>query len=114
MCARRARATNARQTHMKRIQMRVRVCSVVAAMALVAGLPGWAMAASAVFVVNTNGNAADASPGDGICGIAGGGCTLRAAIQEANAAAGLDTINFAIGTGLQQIAISSSRSEERR
>ncbi|MFM8321422.1 MAG: hypothetical protein ACKOC5_10940, partial [Chloroflexota bacterium] len=34
----------------------------------------------------------DAAPGDGVCLAVGGGCTLRAAIQEANACAGADII----------------------
>lgn len=36
------------------------------------------------FLVNSNGDAADANPGDGICATSGSVCTLRAAIQEAN------------------------------
>lgn len=36
----------------------------------------------------------DTNPGDGMCTTAGGGCTLRAAIEEANAWAGADSIMF--------------------
>jgi CSLREA domain-containing protein len=36
-------------------------------------------------VVNSAGDASDANPGDGVCATSGGVCTLRAAIQEANA-----------------------------
>jgi CSLREA domain-containing protein len=61
-------------------------------------------ARAATFVVNSTGDAADATPGNGVCATSGGVCTLRAAIQEANALAGNDTINFAIGTGPQTIA----------
>jgi CSLREA domain-containing protein len=59
----------------------------------------------ATFIVNSNGDQPDINPGDGICdtgGISGGAaaCTLRAAIQEANATAnagGLpDVIHFNI------------------
>src|SRR5262249_49899691 len=60
--------------------------------------------------VNNNGDGGDANPGDGVCetGAGNGICTLRAAIQEANAFAGTDTINFAIsGSGLHTIAIST-------
>ncbi|MCI0390612.1 MAG: FG-GAP-like repeat-containing protein [Acidobacteria bacterium] len=57
---------------------------------------------AATFVVNSNGNGSDAQPGDGICstpaGTAQGVCTLRAAIQEANASPGPDAINFNIPT----------------
>jgi CSLREA domain-containing protein len=47
------------------------------------------------YIVNNNGDGTDAVPGDGNCLTAGTfDCTLRAAIQEANAHAGADFINF--------------------
>lgn len=48
------------------------------------------------FTVNDNGDASDATPGDESCATAGAVCTLRAAIQEANALAscGVIDINF--------------------
>ena len=44
-------------------------------------------APASTFVVNSNGDQPDVNPGNGICEITAGGgvCTLRAAIQEANA-----------------------------
>lgn len=47
-------------------------------------------------VVNDSGDATDAAPGNGICETAAGNgvCTLRAAVAEANALAGDDTISF--------------------
>ncbi|MEO5627181.1 MAG: choice-of-anchor Q domain-containing protein [Dokdonella sp.] len=39
------------------------------------------------FVVSRTDDATDLTPGNGVCQAAGGGCTLRAAIQEANAMA---------------------------
>lgn len=54
-------------------------------------------APTATFNVNVSFDAADANVGDGLCAISanlGGACTLRAAIQEANASAGSDTINL--------------------
>ena len=44
--------------------------------------------------MNTNVDLPDANPGNGVCETASGNgvCTLRAAIQEANALAGADTI----------------------
>nr|QEO74283.1 hypothetical protein [uncultured bacterium] len=61
-------------------------------------------AAALTFTVTSTGDGADAAPGNGVCAVAGGGgCTLRAAVQEANALAGPDTIHFAIGSGAQQI-----------
>jgi CSLREA domain-containing protein len=58
---------------------------------------------AAVFVVDSTGDGADAAAGNGVCATAGGVCTLRAAIQEANALAGANSIHFAIGTGPQRI-----------
>ena len=55
-------------------------------------------AAAATFTVNTTADTQDAAPGNGICGDAGGQCSLRAAITEANALAGADTITLPGGT----------------
>ena len=51
---------------------------------------------AAVFTVNSPVDVSDASPGNGICETApgNGACTLRAAIQESNALAGIDQINL--------------------
>ena len=46
--------------------------------------------------VNATGDLADNNIGDGICNTGQGECTLRAAIQEANADPAATTINFAI------------------
>ena len=67
---------------------------------------------AATFTVNS---AAD--PGDGICDATE--CTLREAIDAANASAGADAITFSIGAGAQTIAPTSplspcSRSERPR
>ena len=54
--------------------------------------------------VNSTGDASDATPGDGDCDTGGTNsegdpeCTLRAAIEEANASATVDTIHFNIPT----------------
>jgi CSLREA domain-containing protein len=47
---------------------------------------------AATFNVNSTIDDVDTVPGNGLCATAGGVCTLRAAIQEANALAGPDTI----------------------
>jgi len=47
------------------------------------------------YTVNSDTDAADFNPGDGVCATAGGNCTLRAAIQEANQDGGASTITFA-------------------
>ncbi len=52
-------------------------------------------AMNATMIVNAAGNASDANPNDGICAAANGNCTLRAAIEQANAAPGEDKIEFA-------------------
>src|ERR1043165_4279589 len=54
--------------------------------------------AGTTFTVNSTDDTADASPGDGVCETATGNgvCTLRAAIQEANASTGPVTISFNI------------------
>src|SRR5271169_408300 len=54
-------------------------------------------AQAATFTVTSLADAADASPGDGICAAPSGACTLRAAIQEANALAGPDMITVPAG-----------------
>lgn len=53
---------------------------------------------AATFTVDNSGNAADATPGNGVCATAGAVCTLRAAIEEANSLAGTDTISAQAGT----------------
>ena len=72
--------------------------------------PAVVLSASALtLTVNTNGDTPDATPGNGICADSVGNCTLRAAIQEANASAGADTINFGIsGAGVHTITVTSS------
>ena len=48
----------------------------------------------------------DATPGDGICATASGGCSLRAAMEEANAFGGADQIIFGLpGAGVHVISI---------
>ena len=63
-------------------------------------------ASAATFTVDDAGDAADQSAGDGVCATASSTCTLRAAIQEANAlSGGPHTIAFALaGGGVRSIA----------
>ncbi len=63
---------------------------------------------AAVFVVDSTANLPDADTSDGLCQTPIGTCTLRAAIQQANALPGLDSIHFNIGTGLQTITPSAT------
>jgi CSLREA domain-containing protein len=59
---------------------------------------------AATFAVNTVNDTADLTPGDGNCVDSGGNCSLRAAISEANALAGADTINIPQGNYIQGLA----------
>ncbi|HHP7237349.1 T9SS type A sorting domain-containing protein [Longibacter sp.] len=66
---------------------------------LVAFMAAWStMSTPAIaqqtFQVDSRGDAGDANVGDGSCETAGGVCTLRAAIEEANADGADDTIEF--------------------
>lgn len=54
-------------------------------------------AGAATFRVNSTADSVDATPGDGTCATSVGSCTLRAAIQEANALAGGDRIRVPAG-----------------
>jgi CSLREA domain-containing protein len=65
-------------------------------------------APSASLTVNSTGDANDAAPGNGVCNDGTGACTLRGAIQEANALAGADTITFALGAGTPTISPASA------
>jgi CSLREA domain-containing protein len=79
------------------------------ALALIPITPLPSQAAGVTFVVNSTGDAPDAS-NDGACATTGPSvgsnpeCTLRAAIEAANSAAGADTISFNIpGSGVHTI-----------
>jgi uncharacterized delta-60 repeat protein/CSLREA domain-containing protein len=52
--------------------------------------------AAATFTVNSTGDGADSNTADDLCNDGTGNCTLRAAIQQANATAGADTIAFSV------------------
>jgi len=53
---------------------------------------------AATFMVDTTTDSIDAEPGNGVCADADGQCSLRAAIQEANALIGADMIVLPKGT----------------
>lgn len=77
-------------------RQRKRLCCLVVCgiLQLTIGLPGHA----ATFIVNSTADTSDDNPGNGICADADGDCTLRAAIQEANALAGNDSIVLSAAT----------------
>jgi CSLREA domain-containing protein len=63
-----------------------------------------ASARAATFEVDTEADSVDSNPGDGLCIDVDGHCSLRAAVQEANALAGADTIGLPAGTFALTIA----------
>ena len=69
--------------------------TVAAACLLVAAAPA---TAAEVFDVDSTNDAIDANVTDDVCATAGGKCTLRAAIAQANETAGNDIINVPKGT----------------
>jgi CSLREA domain-containing protein len=66
--------------------------------AVVASLFVVSQARATIFVVDSTADTTDANTADGVCAAAGGGCTLRAAIVQANALMGADTITLPAGT----------------
>ncbi len=61
---------------------------------LIWSVPPTTRASGETFLVNTASDAPDNNIGNCLCQTAGGGCSLRAAIQEANACSGAQTIRF--------------------
>lgn len=67
--------------------------------AAMGGLWAWAhSAAAATFIVDTTADGNDDVPGDGTCATNTGVCTVRAAVHEANALSGADTVSIPAGT----------------
>lgn len=68
---------------------------LIASSALLVNATGFA----ATFVVDSIFDTGDTNPGDNVCEATTGGvqCTLRAAIEEANARSGFDAIEFSVG-----------------
>ena len=81
------------------------ICLAITLLTVLALAPG-AWAAPTTFVVDSIGDAVDVAPGNGACATSGNACTLRAAIQEANATtAGLPyTVQF----NVSQISVPST------
>ncbi|MCK5315819.1 MAG: CSLREA domain-containing protein, partial [Anaerolineales bacterium] len=79
--------------------MKLKSVSLLVSLALVLGLlgisPARAEPQEKLYIVNSDTDAPDANPGDGVCATAGGNCTLRAAIQEANRDSVPSIIKFA-------------------
>ena len=80
----------------RRSRARAIAILLVSALFFVAAQLSQTTQAAGPFTVNSLADTPDAAPGNGICADAGGACTLRAAINEADAVFGEDTINFSV------------------
>ncbi|WP_162605917.1 right-handed parallel beta-helix repeat-containing protein [Jiangella aurantiaca] len=98
-------ATSEGRLHDVRRRRRHLIIAVLATALVLAGmlpvLPALAAASAptgTTLLVDDTNDQVDANVGDRVCRASGGGCTLRAAVQEANAIAGPDTIHILPGT----------------
>ncbi len=89
----------------ERLNMRrLQIFGAMLVLALLCVLTLTSTAHAATFIVDSTGDQSDGVPGNGVCLTIVNTCTLRAAIEEANAFAGADTVNFNIaGAGVQTI-----------
>ncbi len=80
---------------------------------LTAGAAAWApgvalgRAASLTFTVNATADAHDAHPGDGLCAGSAGRCTLRAALEEADASPSGSTVHIMVPAGTYDLTLGS-------
>jgi len=83
----------------RRVQVRI-LLSIFLITSLITGLDALDTPATgaATFTVDSTADEPDADPGNGVCASAGGQCTLRAAIEETNALAGMDSVTVPVGT----------------
>src|SRR5579863_3211278 len=77
---------------------------------LTAGLAAWAPGVAQgqetlSFTVNATADAHDASPGDGKCADTAGQCTLRAALEEADASPSGSTVNITVPAGTYDLTL---------
>ena len=80
-----------------RLTFAVRELCLGVALAVLATLTVAGTSRAATFTVDSFPDQIDANPGDGVCATGLGTCTLRAAIQEANALPGRDTLELLSG-----------------
>jgi len=81
----------------QKMRARLKKCMLIGALAVLGGMIA-IPAQGATFTVNSTVDELDTNPGDGVCAAASGQCTLRAAIQEANALTGADNVTLPAGT----------------
>ena len=82
--------------------------AIVVIAAILSGPAAIAQAAAGKYTVKSTLDTSDANPGDNLCDDGAGNCTLRAAMEEANAHAGKDTITAAL-TELDALAVGLDR-----
>ncbi|MDA0169650.1 right-handed parallel beta-helix repeat-containing protein [Solirubrobacter taibaiensis] len=89
---------------------RLRLLLLVLILVLAGGLvtTAWGDSAATI-VVDATGDQPDSASGDGVCATEQGGCTLRAAIQTANAGTGADRIEFVVDRIRPNAALPSLR-----
>ncbi len=75
----------------------LRFVAALVLVSLLLGGQGVHPAHAATFTINTTADTVDANPGNGVCADSSGNCSLRAAIMEANALAGADTVTLPAG-----------------
>ncbi len=80
----------------------------LAAAAFVLAVAPVARGASYTFTVDTDGSAVDDNQGNGTCHIAAGGCTLHAAIQEANNIPPIGTHSITIQFSIPTVTLTAS------
>lgn len=92
-----------RSTHFRSYALRVLSITLLTAFIGWLALPGWLVGwiqptaqAASIFTVTSTGDGADSDLGDGACNDGVSNCTLRAAIQQANATVGMSTITFTV------------------
>jgi large repetitive protein len=92
-------------------QLRLFAAAGAGACLLTAGTAAWpptaAQASSLTFTVNTTVDAHDAHPGDGTCADTAGQCSLRAALEEADASPPGSTVIITVPSGSYDLTLGS-------
>ncbi len=86
--------------------LRLRSCAFLAAL-LVPGAGSRSVDAAVLFIVNSQLDAPDQTPGDGVCATAAATCTLRAAVQEAGFQTSNDVV-ILVPAGVYRLTLAST------
>ena len=90
--------TTTKTNHYRRVLVALAVVAILASLLMMAATTRPAHATT-TFLVNSTSDQPDANTTDDKCFALNASCTLRAAIQQANASPGADVINFSISGG---------------